>query len=111
MKRDPLPIDEASHYLGFYNLRCGKVEGVKSECYHLRVKWAPEDDEDSHFHIELIEYSNELSKKQKRSERAIVSVLLAQCLIGPTRHVCTIDEPVRGELEQIEVETLVEQAE
>jgi hypothetical protein len=108
--RDPLPIEEARHYLGYYELRCGKVESVSSACYRLQVKWAPEDGEDAHFHIELNEFANSLTNKQKRSERAVVSILLAQCLFGPSRNVCADDEGIREELESIKVQVLEEQS-
>jgi hypothetical protein len=92
LNRNPLPI-------------------VKSICYALKVVWAPEDGEDAHFHIELQEQPNALTNKQKRNERAVVSSLIAECLFGPNRHICSVDEEVRAELERIEIAERIETAE
>ncbi|MER9140321.1 hypothetical protein NKI20_29415 [Mesorhizobium sp. M0830] len=108
--RLPEPDKEQVYYLGFYNLRAGAVQDVKLDCYLLGIKWKPENDEDAHFEIQLSAPGAGHSKKELKEDRKLARQLIALCLMGAHRHVCTIDESRSAALDAIQLPDLAEQA-
>lgn len=105
--REPNPIDEAAHYLGFYDLRFEALTGLRLNHYSVSVRWRYENGEDAHFQVEL-DPTGTGSKAERRNDRTAMKGLVALCLIGPTRGGCANDEAIAEELAALVLPVCVE---
>lgn len=102
-QREPQPLSEEVHYLGYYEFTAGALRGIPMEYYRLRLVWKPEDGEDVHFQAEMTEGRNSATKALRRNDRRAAIGLLYARLSGPKRYICAKDEIHRAELEAIDL--------
>ncbi|MBB3393268.1 arginine utilization protein RocB [Rhizobium sp. BK275] len=103
--RDPEPLTEEVHYLGFYEFTAGAARAIPMTHYSVSCVWKPEAGQDVHFQIEMRQTVANGTKAQRRNDRrAAIGVLFAN-LYGPMRHICPQDEQHRDALEAIDLPT------
>lgn len=104
--REPEPLKEEVHYLGYYEFLYGDLVTIPMEYYSIHCYWLPEHGQQMHFQAEFRPRGSEGSKKQRRTDRQAAVGLLAAKLYGPARHLSKKDEVNREALEAIELPTL-----
>lgn len=77
--------DPRMDYLGYYTVPRVCIDTLHSDLYTLKTVRAPENDEFSHFHLELHEKAAEKnpSKGELRLERTSITNSISKMLIGP----------------------------
>ncbi|MFC5038047.1 hypothetical protein [Tianweitania sediminis] len=106
--RDPEPLNEAVHYLGFYELPFHSIKDVRGRLtnHHLSVRWVPEHGQDAHFQVELWK-TVPAGARQLRRDRVAARGFLSAYLTGfPERHVCNSDRSIASILNALELPTL-----
>lgn len=100
--REPSPVTEKVHYLGFYELYCGDIRGLNLEYYNANCYWLPENGADCHFQVDLVE-TKQGTKSDKRADRRAAVGALYDRLWGPKKFISAEDDEHREELEKIDL--------
>ncbi|MCC0057093.1 MAG: hypothetical protein H6883_13285 [Rhodobiaceae bacterium] len=82
----------------------GDILSLCNEIYCCAVEHCPEDDEESHCHICLVERDSLKGNPPKKQKRAILITQLWLIAHGPERHVCDCDADVAELLSGIELD-------
>ncbi|TJV70304.1 MAG: hypothetical protein E5X76_19910 [Mesorhizobium sp.] len=100
------PLHGLAHYLGFYDFGVETCEKSSNAIYTVYVENEPENGEDAHSHVVLLEKSGLPTKPppNKASARTQIMEALWNGCSGPTRHICANDEEFRPELEAINLQ-------
>ena len=104
MGTDPVPLNTASHYLGFSELEVEAIIAASNTAYEVRVVHAPEHGENAHCHIERIERQDLGKNFEKSSYRTAVVDRIARALGVIERHVCSGDAMYADDLNGVIVE-------
>lgn len=97
------PIRHPKYYVGFYDLKVKMIEQVaaKLDFYSMTLRWAPENDEDAHFEIQIDEPVVAPSPRNLKNDRKLARQLLALCLMGPYRYIFKDDEAQKALLDAV----------
>ena len=79
-----VPEDLRNYYLGFYHLLYSDINSESLEFYSIHLKWRPEINCKEHFHIEMIQISNQCTRVERRQDRAKAINRISKKLNGPT---------------------------
>ncbi|CAI2936187.1 hypothetical protein [Aminobacter niigataensis] len=99
--RDPEPIVEATHYLGYYDLSVIDAKAASDKVYDVFVELVPENGEDAHSHVVLNERESVEKNTPKVAHRTQIVDELWRRMAGPERWLCLCDEPHRNDLEAV----------
>ncbi len=82
-----LPRVMRSYYLGYYQLRYKDVINISMQYYRIGVKYCPQDDCDTHFHIEMHQSLSHdgATRRQKQHDRIYAVNEMAKHLEGPRK--------------------------
>ncbi len=89
----PTPLEDAAHYMGFYDLAVKDGMDEANDVYDVHVEQVVENGEDAHCHIVLTELPD-LGKdlqKLKGARRSDIFLGIWSKMTGPRRHVCECD--------------------
>lgn len=99
--REPSVLEETIHYIGFYDVEVMRCLEASNDCYEVTVIHHPENGENAHFHVTMIEKEGAEKAPHKGAKRVEIVDRLWRHLVGPTRYVCESDSAIRAELETI----------
>lgn len=80
---DNSPPENKRFYLAFYDVSYEELADIVLEHYELRIASVPEEGCDAHMEIHFKSLRKQVTKKQRRSDRAAAIDLMAERLIGP----------------------------
>ena len=96
-KKVELTRDKKSYYLGFYQLLYKDTVNISMKYYSILVRYCPQDDCDTHFHIEMNQSSrnDDSSRSERQSDRITAIHEMAKYLDGPHKPEVTYDSSNR----------------
>lgn len=101
--RDPEPVTEEVHYVGYYSVTFEDLISVRMEYYRVDCRWLPEHGQLMHYQAEFKPNGRGGTKRERRNDRLTAAGVMADKIWGPTRHICQKDEPHRKALEAIDL--------
>lgn len=104
LNRQPEPVIEAAHYLGFYHTNVGAVRSIVNEVYFTDVVRHVENGELAHCHITMDERPDAEQQVNKADYRTQIIDDLWGKLNGPTRQSCAVDSNHQALLAAVNLE-------